>query len=80
MSCRAVSVVVLTVRDMATAPNHICVYFDDGEPEHVCACGGRALYVLEEDGGVLVAIEADVLTVGWAPERVDARGELAISA
>jgi hypothetical protein len=49
---------------MATAPAHICVYFDDGEPEPACECGSRALYLVEEDG-ILVALEVDV-TVGPA--------------
>lgn len=66
---------------MATTPDHICVYFDDGELEHVCSCGARALYVLEEDGGVLVALKADVVPVGGArPGPAPEAAALAISA
>ncbi|WP_024285879.1 hypothetical protein [Cellulomonas sp. KRMCY2] len=47
---------------MTSTRNHTCVFFDDGELEHhVCACGRRALYLLDDDGsdGVLVALLDD---------------------
>lgn len=44
---------------------HTCVYFDDGELEHLCACGAQAMLVLDEQGeATLVALlpaEAEVV-------------------
>lgn len=47
---------------MTSTRTHICVFFDDGELEHhVCACGRRALYLLDDDGSdsVLVTVLED---------------------
>ena len=71
---------------MTSNRTHICVYFDDGGPEHVCVCGSRALLVLDDggtQGGVLVALldESAPVTALTARGRTRARdGELAVSA
>lgn len=38
---------------------HTCVFFDDGEPELLCVCGGRAVAVLDVDGETVVLVELD---------------------
>lgn len=40
---------------------HTCVYFDDGELEHLCACGARAMLVLDEQGeaGLVALLPAE---------------------
>ncbi|MCU1432934.1 MAG: hypothetical protein JWP95_2039 [Actinotalea sp.] len=60
---------------------HICVFFDDGEIEHFCGCGERALYLVddEEVGGVLVLLQDDTATVTTLVPARRAR-ELAVSA
>lgn len=75
-------------RRVMSTRTHICVFFDDGELEHhVCACGRRALYLLDEDGsdGVLVPEpEVDALddtAVAYVPTRLTGPAtELAVSA
>lgn len=44
---------------------HICVFYDDGEMEHFCGCGERALFLIddEETGGVLLLLQDDTATV-----------------
>ena len=68
-----------TVGGMAENGIHTCIYFDDGEPELLCVCGGRGLYLVEGDEGegmLVVLLEDDV-----APgELVMLRQELAVSA
>ena len=73
---------------MTSTRTHICVFFDDGELEHhVCACGRRALYLLDDHGsdGVLVSVlDDDVLddtAVTYVPTGLtDQAAELAASA
>lgn len=54
---------------MTSTRTHTCVYFDDGEPELVCACGSYAVR-LDEPGfeDVLVALDdgrvADLAAAG----------------
>ena len=38
---------------------HVCVFFDDGELDPICACGRRAAYLPEQDGAdsLLVLLE-----------------------
>jgi hypothetical protein len=65
---------------MTTKRIHTCIYFDDGGAEHRCACGSRALHLVEEDGAdaVLVVLDEDVAA---SPQRIDRYvRELAISA
>ena len=46
------------MRDMTT--DHVCVFFDDGDDDHLCGCGERALVLVGEDGlEVLVMVESD---------------------
>ena len=52
-----VSVGVATVADMtstASTSTHACVFFDDGDLELRCGCGGQALRLDDEDGIVVV--------------------------
>ena len=61
---------------------HVCVYFDDGETEHFCGCGQRALLVVddEEAGGVLVVPMDETATVTTLVATSRAPRELAVSA
>lgn len=55
---------------MTSTRTHTCVFFDDGELEHhVCACGRRALYVLDDGSdGVLVAqLDDEVAAMASGP-------------
>ena len=69
----------VTVGGMAENGIHTCIFFDDGEPELLCVCGGRGLYLVEGDEGegtFVVLLDDDV-----APgELVMLRQELAVSA
>lgn len=70
---------------MTSNRTHICVYFDDGGPEHVCVCGSRALLVVDEHTGesVLVALldeSAPVSALAGHGRARDHAGELAVSA
>lgn len=59
VSREVVSVGVLTVEHMSTR-THVCVYFDDGELDHGCVCGSRAILVVGEDGlEALVVVGTD---------------------
>lgn len=52
----AVSVVVRTVVGMRSQ-RHVCIWFDDGDGvEVLCACGARAVAVVDEDSGELVVV------------------------
>ena len=35
---------------------HVCVWFEDAWPDHVCACGARAVVVVDELGDTVYAI------------------------
>lgn len=62
---------------------HVCVYFDDGELDHLCACGSRALLVLGEDGLealVVVAPDDEGATVTTLTTDRPAPRELLVSA
>ena len=54
---------------------HTCVYFDDGEPEMLCVCGGRALLLLDGETEIFLAVDAgavrprDELTVALTTAR-----------
>ena len=65
-----------TVGGMAANRVHICTYFDDGGAEHVCPCGSRAFYVIDEDGTEPVLVVLDDADVVELP----AHRELAVSA
>ena len=64
---------------MTSIRTHTCVFFDDGELEHhVCACGRRALYLLDDDGsdGVFVAVDEtdlDDTPVAYVPTGLTGR-------
>lgn len=52
---RAVSDPGASVADMST---HVCVWFEDSWPEHLCVCGARAVMLVDEDGeGTLVVLD-----------------------
>ncbi len=59
-------VVVRTV-DLMDAGRHVCIWFDDGGEglELLCACGARAVAVVDEVTGdtVLVALAAEPVRV-----------------
>ena len=60
---------------------HVCVYFDDGELEHLCGCGSRALLVVGEDGlEALVVLDGDEATVTTLTTGRLAPHELLVSA
>lgn len=51
-----VSVVVRTVVAMRSQ-RHVCIWFDDGDGvELLCACGTRAVAVVDEETGELVVV------------------------
>lgn len=51
-----VSVVVRTVVGMRSQ-RHVCIWFDDGDGvELLCACGTRAVAVVDEESGELVVV------------------------
>ncbi len=58
---------------------HTCVFFDDGDPELLCVCGGRAMFVVEEEGaeGMVVVLVDDDVTPA---DVYTLRQELAVSA
>ena len=47
---------------VAAMSAHVCVWFEDSWPDHACACGARAVAVVDELGetvfGVLEAAQA----------------------
>lgn len=43
----------VTVAAMST---HVCVWFEDSWPDHVCVCGARAVVVVDELGDTFYAI------------------------
>lgn len=47
---------------MARTHVHTCTFFDDGEPELLCACGTRGLLLVDDDApdGMLVVLLDDV--------------------
>ena len=47
------SVAGATVAAMST---HVCVWFEDTWPDHVCVCGARAVVVVDELGDTFYAI------------------------
>ena len=60
---------------------HVCVYFDDGELDHGCVCGSRAILVLDEDGlEALVVLDDDGATVTTLTTGRPERHELLVSA
>jgi hypothetical protein len=61
---------------------HTCVFFDDGDPELLCVCGGRGMVLVEDDSseGMLVALLDDGDASTPRPEVLVLRRELAISA
>ena len=75
----AVSVAGATVDDMADIRIHTCIYFDDGA-EHLCACGSRAMYLVEEDGMDAVLVELLDTTASAPVVAADFARELAVSA
>lgn len=65
---------------MAETRTHACVFFVDGDwPEPVCACGQRALYLLDEGADAILVMLDDA-----AATPVDLTGrcpaDLAVSA
>lgn len=60
------SVPGVSVGDMAHSARttHTCVFFDDGEPELVCVCGGRAIVLTDGDDVVLLPVEVTVEAAG----------------
>jgi hypothetical protein len=81
MSPVVVSVAGTTVAGMGTERIHTCIYFDDGDPELLCVCGGRGMILVEDDDseGMLVALLDDV-DISPAQVTVTLRRELAVSA
>ena len=75
------SVARSTVVGMTTTRVHTCTYFDDGDLEHLCACGSRAFYLTEQDGvldgtePVLVVLAEEITAAAHRRRR-----DLAISA
>ena len=69
MSSTVVSVVASTVGRMTTTRTHTCIYFDDGDLEHRCACGSRAFYLTEQDG-VLDGTEPVLVVLAEDPTAV----------
>ncbi len=51
-----VSVAGSTVAAMST---HVCVWFEDSWPDHVCVCGARAVVVVDELGDTFYAVLDD---------------------
>jgi hypothetical protein len=47
---------------------HVCVWFEETWPDHVCACGARAVTVLDEAGEVAFAL-LDTAPVPAAPHQ-----------
>lgn len=45
-----------TVAAMST---HVCVWFEDSWPDHVCVCGARAVVVVDELGDTFYAVLDD---------------------
>ena len=78
------SVVVATVGTMTTnartsTRGHACAFFDDGGLELLCACGERALQLLDEHGdSTLVVLWTEPSSVTSLPRL--RTGELAVSA
>lgn len=35
---------------------HVCVWFEDTWPDHVCACGARAVLITGDDGEATFAV------------------------
>jgi hypothetical protein len=50
----------ITVAAMST---HVCVWFEDSWPDHVCVCGARAVVVVDELGDTFYAVLDDALEV-----------------
>ena len=46
----------ITVAAMST---HVCVWFEDSWPDHVCVCGARAVVVVDELGDTSYAVLDD---------------------
>ena len=42
-----------SVADMST---HVCAWFEDSWPDHVCVCGARAIVIVDELGDTLFAV------------------------
>lgn len=38
---------------------HVCVWFEDSWPDHVCVCGARAVVVVDELGDTFYAVLDD---------------------
>lgn len=38
---------------------HVCVWFEDSWPDHACACGARAVAVVDELGETAYAVLDD---------------------
>lgn len=41
---------------VAAMSTHVCVWFEDSWPDHVCACGARAVVVVDELGDTVYAV------------------------
>ncbi|GEN78435.1 hypothetical protein N867_09830 [Actinotalea fermentans ATCC 43279 = JCM 9966 = DSM 3133] len=50
------SVARISVAAMST---HVCVWFEDSWPDHVCVCGARAVVVVDELGDTFYAVLDD---------------------
>ena len=69
----------MTTNARTSTRGHACVFFDDGGLELLCACGERALHLVDEDGDstfVVLCTEPSAVT-SLIPPRAR---ELAVSA
>ncbi len=45
--------------NVAAMSTHVCVWFEDSWPDHVCVCGARAVVVMDELGDTFYAVLDD---------------------
>lgn len=64
---RAVSAPGVNVRGMSA---HVCTWFEDAWPDHVCDCGARAVLVVDELGETSFALLDE--PVAAAPQLLSA--------
>lgn len=49
---------------------HVCVWFEDTWPGHVCACGARAVLIVEGTGDAVFAVLDDDVAVEVPHQRL----------